>query len=140
MSDFETASWISALAATGGLIFTGWQIRINSKSVDIGTAEKAFAQLNDFQARLDLIPKDDSIKIKEWRSLFLNQLEWFSFLVNHKKIKDKDLLCFFEEAIVYWYENIYLPESEGDVYEELRAWYERIKKRGLRPCKGSKRK
>jgi hypothetical protein len=130
MSGESTAAWIGSLAATIGLFFTGWQLRGNNKETQLQVAEKLFSDIKQLEADLYAIPKDESAKVKHWQVLFLNQLEWAAFLINHKKIKDIELRQFFEMAMKDWYNQIYLTyldRKESD-FEELQKWYKQFKK------------
>jgi len=48
--------------------------------------------------------KDDYL---DWGSLFFNTLEWLSFLVNHDKIKDAEIITFFRPAVIDWYDTFF---------------------------------
>ena len=71
-------------------------------------------------------------ELKAWDSLFFNTLEYFSFLLNKEYLSDKKILNFFEDAIIAWYEKIFLihstPKEQKDnkVYPELKKLYQEI--------------
>jgi hypothetical protein len=68
-----------------------------------------------------------------WNSLFFNTLEYFCFLINQKLLPEKPL-AFFQDAIIQWYENIFLrvmPKEKLESpkkYPELKALYRRCQK------------
>ena len=67
--------------------------------------------------------------------LIFNTLEWLSFLVNSRKIKDDEIIGFFKDAIIEWYEKIFLEEyyitkeqvNDSNEYKEFKKLYKRLK-------------
>lgn len=74
---------------------------------------------------------------KAWHSLFFNTLEFFSFLLNEKFLKDPKVFVFFEDAIKTFYEQIFakhIPDEkqrDAKVYPEFKKLYARIKERKI---------
>ena len=75
-------------------------------------------------------PDKDKTK---WDFRFFNLLEWFSFLINNKKLSDKKIIDFFTPAMVEWYEEIFLKHADQNViddksqFSELKTLYQRLK-------------
>jgi len=59
-----------------------------------------------------------------WDSLFFNAIEWFSFLVNEKRINDKKIINFFKPSIVQWYENLFLNHMSEEIIENDEYFFE----------------
>jgi hypothetical protein len=63
--------------------------------------------------------------LPSWRRRFLNRLEYFTFLVNHKYLGDAKLMNFFAVAVVRWYEDIFdkladqTEKADPQIYPEL---------------------
>ena len=71
----------------------------------------------------------------DWASRYLNTIEWFSFLVNSKQIKDSKLIGFYSDIIDATHDEI-LPFyhtqeqiEKDDLYPELRKLYKRMHRR-----------
>jgi len=80
----------------------------------------------------DYKDKDEQTK-REWDSLLFNSIEYFAFLVNKKYVKDKKMICFFKDAIINWYEKIFLGHYEFkdiddiSVFPEMKELYKKLK-------------
>jgi ABC-type bacteriocin/lantibiotic exporter with double-glycine peptidase domain len=70
---------------------------------------------------------------KYWEYRLFNRIEWYSFLVNKKHIRDRDIIEFFHGYITSVYDKILnLPLYESDKNNpkrlpEFKALYERLK-------------
>lgn len=77
--------------------------------------------------------QDEEAK-QEWDAIHFNSIEFFSFLVNENYIKDKKLISFFEDAIVDWYEKLYVKSFTKKVrnnpnhFKEFNKLYKKILK------------
>jgi hypothetical protein len=66
---------------------------------------------------------------KRWDSLLFNSIEFFAFLVNNKYVSDARMVSFFRDAIVGWYEGIFLKHYGQDeirdekLYPEMKKLY-----------------
>ena len=66
------------------------------------------------------------------KSRFFNTLEWFSFIVNKNYVKDKKMIAFFKDAVIEWYEHLflkYMPRAISDPKEfpEFKTLYRKFK-------------
>ena len=130
----STATWIGALAAAGGLIFTALQLRANNKTKQLEILESVYSDIKALEQKYyDDYDGHQEKDVKNWDSQFFNQLEWLSFLINEKKLKDKKLVSYLKPAIIDWYENMFLKHSEQSVindekqYEEFKKLYKKLK-------------
>ena len=70
---------------------------------------------------------------KEWDSLLFNSIEQFAFLVNNKFIKNDKMTHFFDDAVVKWYDDIFVKYhtskeiDDKDVFPEFKKLYRIIK-------------
>lgn len=125
------------LVATGSTIaasialFLNWKaIRETRKTRELQIFNSIFQELIRLeQNQREYRPEEK----KAWDSLFFNTLEYFSFLLNKKYLSDQRILSFFDEAIMAWYEQIFLKhattkEQEAkNVYPELKKLYKELK-------------
>jgi hypothetical protein len=130
----DYSSVISALAAAGGLIFTGITIWRNSEVRQLQMADSIFRDLQRLERQLSDITSNglvqDANKLKTWEVEFFNNLEWVCFMINKKKLREKKLVLFFKDAIIGWYNDIFLKyASEQEIsdsrqYTELKKFYD----------------
>jgi hypothetical protein len=134
----DTAQIIAGFAAEVALIITYFTFRNFGESEEIKLAESVFKDIRMLEDKKSDLPGYQSIyedKYKDWASLFFNTLEWFSFLVNSRKIKDDKIIGFFKDAIIEWYEKIFLEEyyitkeqvNDSNEYKEFKKLYKRLK-------------
>ena len=123
------------LAAIG--LFLNWKsVQENTKAREIQTLSDSFKGIQEIIKDLYVNYKTKSeAEKKEWDSLLFNSIEYFAFLVNNKFINDRKLTSFFDEAIVMWYEEIFLKRHDKLVvndrkqYPEFKKLYHIIKLR-----------
>lgn len=134
MSFDAIATWIGPIAAAGGLIFTGLQLRVNNKTNQLEILETVYKDIKDLEQKYYDEYEDKSEKnVKSWDYQFFNQLEWFSFLINEKKLKDKKLINYFKPAIIGWYDNMFIDNFDKTVvddpkqFEEFKKLYKKFK-------------
>jgi len=125
---------ISALFASIGLILNWLALRENNKTRQIQLLNDVFKSIKETEFTLYKEYKGkDKETMKEWDSLLFNSIEQFAFLVNEKFIKDKKIAGFFDDAVVRWYEQIFLKHySEEEVnnpknYQEFKKLYHSVK-------------
>jgi hypothetical protein len=113
----NTAQIIAGFAAAGALILTYFTFRSFNKSEETKLAESVFKDIRMLEDQKSKIQKDSVLaheraeiqeSKKDWASLFFNTLEWLSFLINNKKIKDKKIVSYFKPALLAWYNDIFL--------------------------------
>ena len=132
------ASWaaiISASAAAITVVFTYRAVLQAIRSQELATVDRLFNSIAQLEEKLyDAIASGEGKTIlPSWRGLFLNRLEYLSFLVNHNYLGDEKLVSFFTDAVVRWYEDIFeslAKESEKTdpkTYHELKTLYARLK-------------
>jgi hypothetical protein len=127
----QIAAGFATLAGFGIAYFA---FKRNRESTETNLAENIFRDLRTLEKEKYELPNDIDKK-KDWASLFFNTLEWFAFLVNEKKIKDEKIKDFFKDAIINWYEKIFLDEdyieekqaSNDNEYPEFKKLYKKLK-------------
>lgn len=129
---------IAALAAVIALIFTAISWNKDRRTRELQTIDELRKELMDLER--ELIEKYSTKSVdekKKWDSLFFNTLEWFAFLINENRIKDKTLVGFFSPAMIYWYDNIFRAHAGQKVledpaqYEELKKLYKKLRLKKL---------
>lgn len=132
---------ISLIIAVFSAIFAGFGLILNYRSIKESNETRQLELLNnmfkDIQENALILFRDyknaDKEAIKQWDSLFFNSIELFAFLVNEKFLKHKKIAGFFDDAIIEWYEEIFLkhyPKEDIDntkVFPELKKLYHTIK-------------
>lgn len=116
----------SGIATAIALFFTiGSFLRIR-KTEEIRLAESVFKDIRALQKDLsdiNAVTGDDIRRKNSWRSQFFNTLEWLSFLINEKKIKDKKVINFYQPAIIEWYEKVF-EKHMGDAVHDPKEFPE----------------
>ena len=84
-----------------------------------------FKDLREMQRELHREGFDSS----DWDARFFNTLEWFSFLINEKTIKDTKIKSFFKGALIDWHDNLLQPKDKNDPtkYPEFKKLYRALK-------------
>lgn len=125
---------LSAIFAGIGLILNWFALRENNVTRQIQLLNDSFRSIKETEMTLYKEYKNADQKTKkEWDSLLFNSIEQFAFLVNEKFIKNKKISGFFDDAIVMWYEQIFLKHySDEEVnnpknYPEFKKLYHSIK-------------
>lgn len=133
--DFSgTASAASAIIALIALIIALYTLRDSRKALQLEIFDRSFNSIIETEKLLyEYMDAPEKKDLKQWDSLFFNQVEYFSFLVNEKHLSDKKILGFFADAIVIWYDKLFLTiASEKDiknptVYPEMKKLYKRLR-------------
>ncbi|MDH3619196.1 MAG: hypothetical protein OEM89_10825 [Nitrosopumilus sp.] len=128
--DFDYVGLVAALAAATGLFFTAIQLRSTNKTHQLELLETIVKDTHSLEQLFyeKYIDKSENEK-KNWRQLFFQQLEWFAYLVNHKNIKDKELIKFFKKPFVRWSEDLFAVHADDDQlknperFEEFKKLY-----------------
>lgn len=128
--DFSFIGWIGAIAAAIGLIFTAIQLHSNNNTRQLELLESVYRGIHSLeQLFYEKYVDEPQDKKQYWRTLFFQQLEWFSFLVNNKKIKDQKSIDFFKKPFIMWCENLFAFYADQDQivnperFEELKKLY-----------------
>jgi hypothetical protein len=105
----------SALFAGIGLFLNWWAIRQADKTRQLQLLNDVFQSIKETELTLYKEYKGSDQKAKkEWDSLLFNSIEQFAFLVNERYIKDKRISAFFDDAVIMWYEQIFLKHYTAD--------------------------
>jgi hypothetical protein len=116
--------------STLAIIFTALtfhRVRNTEQAKIGGDLSKELTQLD---AELVKIKKDNGNEMEMWDARVFNRLEWYSFLVNKKEIRDKKVINFFKRTVIRYYDGM-LPQEDKDdemKYPELKKLYNRLKK------------
>lgn len=126
--------FFSVIAVVIGLFFTASSWSRDRKSRELQIAENRFKELQSLSREYyDKYNDMNEDKKKNWDDLFFNSLEWFAFLINEKRI-EKKIIAFFDDAIISYYEDIFvkvMPQNvivDENQYEELKKLYKKLKK------------
>ena len=116
---------VTALAAVAALVYNArtYSRARTQQQVDICT--RLFLEIRGLEKDYYLLFADKSEQERSrWDSLFLNTLEYFSFLVNRGHLEDKAMVEFFGPAFVEWREVILRRHVQGwedpHKYEEFK--------------------
>src|SRR3989344_5109186 len=107
---------VSATFAGLGLILNYLAIKENNKTRQTQYMSEIFDKIQSHERLLYTDYKNANKKeIEEWDSLFFNSIEYFAFLINENYIKDEKIINFFGDAIINWYENIFVKHSKQTI-------------------------
>ena len=127
----------AAVFAGIALLFNYFAFRKQQKNTKVNLLadfSTRFFDLNDKQK--DYIERR---KVGNFNVLFLNLLEWFAYLVNHKYL-DFEMSEIYHGVIINWYNRVRLGQEEAlkGYYEdqkykftELDEFYKELKNRGI---------
>jgi uncharacterized protein YutD len=127
--DWKMIVDISQVIASGAVAFALWYtIKTFSwakRADQIKLAEGVFKDLREMQRELHR----DAFDSTDWDTRFFNTLEWFSFLINAKTIKDTKIKSFFKEALIDWHDNLLQNKDKNDPtkYPEFKKLYKVLK-------------
>jgi hypothetical protein len=139
--EIDYSSVIPTAIAVGGLVFAGITFWRDSQVRQLQIADDIFRNLQRLVRQLsDIVPKEvtdtvDKTKLSAWEDEFFNELEWLSFIINNKKLKEERLVLFFKGAIIGWYEDIFCKYATTEernnplLYAELKKLYQKWKKK-----------
>ena len=123
---------ILPIAATAGLFFAGYQIYRNSKEQkesnrirELQLLESAFNQINAMEQYFyeqEAKGPANSILHEEWFVLFFNRVEWLAFLINHRFIRHAELVTYFKNPIIKWYEGVFTKHAPSAVVNSDKAF------------------
>lgn len=102
-------SILSVVFSLVGLLLTIVTIRRNNQARQLEMSRAAFTDILALEKELyDKYADSNEDQKKKWDSLLFNSIEFFAFLVNNKYVSDEKMIGFFRDAIVGWYEGIFL--------------------------------
>jgi hypothetical protein len=134
---------IADIATALGIVVAAWTLRQKQEIQQVQLLDSTFQKINQletefYRAKRDGASPDD---VMQWRSLFLNSLEFFAFLVNNKHLSSR-FAIFFTPAVKHWYDTIFVPlqtpheKNDFESYRELRKLYREIKEGRFRKLTG----
>jgi len=141
---YDKPDVIAAIAAVIALSFTGISWNRDRQTRELQTIDEIRKELMDLERELiDKYASKSPEDKKKWDSLFFNTLEWFAFLINEKKLKEKKLISFFSPAIINWYDTIFCVYAGPSVddstqYAELKKLYKKLSLKNPEPLNKSK--
>ena len=127
----DITPWVSAICAFIALLvawYTAWDTR-RTRQLEI--FDRAYRRIVDLEQKfLEASANGTTVPAAlAWRTSFLNALECFSLLVNKQYLNDPALSGYLSEAVVHWYENIFLPAASSEelhnpkIYPELKKLF-----------------
>lgn len=126
---------IAGIATGIALLFIWSTFRHERDKQQTQLAGELFRDIRQFEQELmNIEPDSDKEKLDQWYSRFFNTLEWSSFLINKRKISDKETVKFFVPLIKGAFEGFYMdknrlkrnPDKPED-YPEFKKLYQKIK-------------
>lgn len=132
VSSFAAA--ISAAAAAIGLFYSAKATEQARQTQELQLFEHIFGDIRGLEEKLHTAAASGAGKefTTGWRSIFLNTLEYLSFLVDSGYLRDQRLVVFFSPAVIRWYQDIFLAQATAEeasnlaIYPELRTLCKRL--------------
>jgi hypothetical protein len=126
--------FFAAIIAAIGLFFTAYVFLKDEKTKQLQIAEGIFKDIRDLENQYYVnYYQESEYKKKNWSSIFFNTLEWFSFLINNRKLNDKEMIYFFKDAIIIYYEDIFCKIYDAQIindntqFPEFKQLYKKLK-------------
>lgn len=132
----DSAEIIAAIGIAGAFIYAGLAYRAAKISEEIKRSYDSFKDLKDLQASLVEHPDEYSTTFAtdQWYERYFNTWEWFSFMVNKRQIKNRDVKRFFKRSLMTDYEDLFEKhftkeriDEDGEFYPEFRELYKKLK-------------
>ncbi|HEV2499212.1 MAG TPA: hypothetical protein VGY31_06505 [Terriglobia bacterium] len=119
----------AASAALIGLVFVVYQLRQNSRTLQLQVLEGIFRDIRELDEKW--IEKNFSAEMREeekkaWCATFFNTVEYFCFLINRKIVRQKELRDFFIVGLRHWWKQFEEYRIKGliidtsDSFEEFK--------------------
>jgi hypothetical protein len=126
---------ISGLAAAAGVWFAGWQLRESRKATQLQVFDATFKDVRALEHEYyTSVQGTGEAQEQQWCNRFFNTLEYLAFLINTKLVPDKLILRFYKDALIEWYDEIFLTKATIDQrtnrerFPELKQLRERLKR------------
>ncbi len=106
----------TAIAAIAGLIFVVYQLRQNSRSLQLQAFEGIFRdirELDETWIEKKFVTDMTAEAKKAWCASFFNTVEYLCFLINHKMVRQKELRDFFIIGLREWHKQLQAYKNEG---------------------------
>ncbi|MCX5732755.1 MAG: hypothetical protein NTW68_00320 [candidate division NC10 bacterium] len=134
---------IASVAAAASATMAAAALLVNARSVRQGRLTREISQMfYDLRAQeRDLLELKASAaagenaniqaKVEAWSATLFQTMEYLAFL--HKEIQNKRLLQYFEDCVMTWYEQVFLPlaperdRTDPKQYREFKALYDQLK-------------
>lgn len=129
------------LIASGGLVFAGLSFFSTHRQNQVKLLEGVYRDTRDIEKQMAEIGKNSGAlginydtTMKNWASQLFNALEWLAFLINTREITKKELVRYFEDAVVKTYDELFLMWATADQktnekqFPELKKLVRRFKK------------
>ena len=113
-------------------------LRENTKTQQLRIFSDSFNRTKETECLFYTHFKGKKKDKKDWYSIHFNNVELLSFFVNEEFIKDKKLVGFFRDAIMTWYEKMFITTyskeeiNDKNRFPEFKKLYHRIKYESLR--------
>ena len=127
------AALVGAGAAVAGLFYVGFQVHTENKTRQLDIFQNTLSKIQEnVQLYHDKYAKGLK-KNSPWAYRFFNDLEWFAFLINDKRLTDQTLIEHLKDAVIYWYDGIFKESFDDTIindekqFSELKTLYRMFK-------------
>jgi hypothetical protein len=106
----------TAVAAIGGLGFVVYQLRQNSRSLQLQAFEGIFhdiRELDKIWIEKNCMTDMPLAEKKAWCASFFNTIEYLCFLINHRMVRQKELRDFFVVGLREWWKQFQSYRTQG---------------------------
>lgn len=132
VSGFQIGASIAVAIALGFTIKAFYKVR---KTEQLKLGADFHRDMIKLEEELGGLLQNDQVKLENWDSRTFNSLEWNAFLINQKEITNKDLINYFAEYFVKYYDDVFMvlaPEelkTNPKKYPEFKTVVKDIKAR-----------
>lgn len=140
------AGWLAILAdlaTVAGIAFAVWTLRQGHVTQQVQLLDSVFQKIHGMEAEFYRAKREgaDAAAIQQWRSLFMNALEYFAFLVNNSYMSAR-FASFLTPAFQHWHSTIVEPmatpaeKNDLEGFKEIRRLRRRIQEGEFRKYTG----
>jgi hypothetical protein len=106
----------TAVTAILGLVFVVYQLRQNSRSLQIGAFESIFHDIRDLEKmwiEKNFATDMPAAERRAWCASFFNTIEYLCFLINHRMVRQRELRDFFMLGLREWWKQFQSYQTQG---------------------------
>lgn len=108
---FQIGASIAVAIVLGVTIKTFYKVR---KYEQLRLGAEFHRDMTTLEEELGGLSPDDQVKIENLDSRTFNTLEWNAFLINQREITNKDLINYFEETFIGYYDTVFIKFGSED--------------------------
>jgi len=117
----------TAAAAIAGLCFVVYQLRQNSRSLQLQAFEAIFRDIRELDKtwiKKNFMTHMPQAERTAWCASFFNTIEYLCFLINHRMVRQKELRDFFVFGLGEWWKQFQSYKTQGWIIDTPEGFVE----------------